>query len=118
MKWSDDDLDLALRDLREEEIPVGAVRARVMAQVARRRSIRWWQWAWVPALAGALFVLAPKESPVEPLPLVARAPGAPVLAAPVSTWKRPRKMPLLRMNCVSPGLNRKPSVPPTMNTRW
>ena len=75
MKWSDDDLDLALRDLRDEEIPVGAVRARVMAQVSRRRSIRWWQWAWVPALAGALFVLAPKESPVEPLPLVARAPG-------------------------------------------
>jgi len=89
MKWSDDDLDLALRDLRDEAIPVGVVRARVMAKVTRRRSIRWWQWAWVPALAGALFVLAPKERPVDPPPLLARAPGAPVLAAPVEVVKRP-----------------------------
>jgi hypothetical protein len=89
MKWSDDDLDLALRDLRDEEIPVGAVRARVMAQVARRRSVRWWMWAWVPALAAALFVMTPKESPVAPPPLLARAPGPPVLAAPVAVVKRP-----------------------------
>jgi hypothetical protein len=83
MKWSDEDLDLALRDLREEEIPVGAVRARVMARVERRRAVRWWAWAWVPALAAALFVMVPREGPVAPPPLVARAPGVPVLAAPV-----------------------------------
>jgi hypothetical protein len=34
-------------------------------------------------LAAALFVMVPKESPVAPPPLLARAPGVPVLAVPV-----------------------------------
>ena len=60
MNWNEDDLDLALRALRDEELPAAAltqVRARVLVQV-RPPGVRWRRWAWVPALASALAIVA------------------------------------------------------------
>ncbi len=80
MNWNGDDLDLALRELRDEELPLGAVeavRARVMAEVAAPRR-RWWMWAWAPALAAMLLIiwLIPRPA-VPPPPVIAKAPAAP-----------------------------------------
>lgn len=78
MKWSDDDLDLALRDLRDEEIPAGGAGAGDGAGVAaafdpvvavglgagsrlgrclcwRRRRVRWSLCRWWRGLRGAGF---------------------------------------------------------------
>lgn len=81
MKWNDEDLDLALHELRDEELSAAAltrIRTRVLTHVQRPRA-KWWHWAWVPALAAALAVVAviPREQPpVEPPPLIAKAPAA------------------------------------------
>ncbi|HEY3441459.1 MAG TPA: hypothetical protein VGK29_11930 [Paludibaculum sp.] len=88
MSWSNEDLDLALTDLRDEDVPGAAlaqVRARVLAEVRPART-KWWHWAWVPALAAALVVVAivPRQQPImEPPPLLARAPAAQPLSRPV-----------------------------------
>jgi len=88
MSWKDDDLDLALRDLRDEALPVAAlaeVRSRVLAEVRPRA--RWWRWVWVPALAAALAVVALvplRQTPIEPPPLVAKAPSAPPISRPAA----------------------------------
>jgi hypothetical protein len=84
MKWTDEDLDLALGGLRDEELAPGAVEAvrkRVREQIEKPR-FRWWVWSWVPALAAALAVFAVmpgRETAVEPPPLLARAPASPVV---------------------------------------
>jgi hypothetical protein len=80
MKWTDEDLDLALRELGDQELPaaaVTAVRARVLEAVERPR-LRWWMWAWAPAL-GLLAVafLATRPLTVAPPPLMAAAPAPP-----------------------------------------
>lgn len=57
MSWTDDDLDLALRDLKNEELPLGAteaVRARVLSEVSKPARRRWWLWALAPVAAAAL----------------------------------------------------------------
>ncbi|MGJ5820901.1 hypothetical protein [Paludibaculum fermentans] len=85
MSWTDDDLDLALRDLKDEELPLGAaeaVRARVLAEVGKPARRKWWLWALAPAAAAALVlaVVIPFESkPVAPPPLIAKAPAPPKL---------------------------------------
>lgn len=95
MNWNDDDLDLALRGLREEQAPdavVSALRARVMADVSQRRTSfrRWgWRWALVPVAAAmviaAALVWSPREktqpSPVE----VAQTPDSVAKPAPDET---------------------------------
>ncbi len=92
MNWTDEELGLALRDLRDEALPPGAlaaVRAQVLARAQPRRRNPW-RWAWTPALAAALAVaaLVPRgQPPVAPPPLLARAPSAPSL----EPWRRPRR---------------------------
>jgi len=68
MSWSDEDLNLALAEWRDD-VPVAAPRR------------MWWRWAWAPALAAGLLVwaLIPAETVIEPPPLLARAPAAPEL---------------------------------------
>lgn len=96
MNWNEDDLDLALRELRDEELPAAAltqVRVRVLAEVRPARS-KWWRWAWVPVLAAGLAVVTfvPRQvSPVAPPPLIARAPAAQPLSRPVP--RRPKSIP-------------------------
>lgn len=51
MSWSDDDLDFALRDLKDAELPLGAtaaVRARVLAEVSKSARRSRWVWALAP----------------------------------------------------------------------
>ncbi len=93
MSWTDDDLDLALSELKDEPLPLGAteaVRARVLAEMERPRR-RWWMWAWAPALAAGLMVWAaiPQEPKLAPPPVLARAPEAPSLERPVAVVKKP-----------------------------
>lgn len=93
MNWKDEDLDATLRGLKDEELPAGAteaVRARVLAEVSKPKRGRWWLWGLAPAAAAAIAVVMVGlgvgpwgGSPVEPPPLVARAPGAPKLEAPL-----------------------------------
>lgn len=89
MRWDEDDLDVALRDLRDEEVPgyaLAQVKARVLAEVRPVRS-RWRRWAWVPVVAVALAIVAviPREqAPVEQPPLIARAPAAQPLGRPAA----------------------------------
>ena len=93
MNWKDEDLDLALHELREEELPAAAlarIRTRVLTQVQQPRA-KWWQWAWVPVLAAAIAVVAvtPREQPpVEPPPLIAKAPAAQPLVRPPALVRR------------------------------
>ncbi len=85
MSWTDDDLDFALRDLKEDELPLGAteaVRARVLSEVSKPARRRRWLWALAPVAAAALVLVAvlPFDTkPVAPPPLVAKAPAAPKL---------------------------------------
>jgi hypothetical protein len=83
MKWSDEDIELALRDLRCDDPPPGtlaAVRAQVLEQTQRRRAA-WWTWGLAPGLAAVAVlavVLWPRHSDAvlpEPQP-----PPAPALA--------------------------------------
>ncbi len=93
MNWKDDDLDLALRELRDEELPAAAltqVRARVLGHVQPRRAT-WWRWAWVPVLAAGLAVMTfvpRQQSPVEPPPLIALAPASQPLSRPAPAAAR------------------------------
>lgn len=95
MSWNDDDLDLALRELKDEPLPPGAeeaVRARVFAQLEQPRR-KWWTWAWVPALAAGLvlWMIIPREQPsFPPPPILARVPQAPALERPPAAAKPPR----------------------------
>jgi len=103
MSWTDDKLDLALRDLRDEELSLGsveAVRARVLDQISTPRR-PWCLWAWAPALAAALAVvwLVPRPS-VPPPPVIAKAPATPELqplvrsltvAAPLESAPKPSR---------------------------
>jgi hypothetical protein len=94
VNWNDEDLDLALRELRDEELPGAAltqVRARVLGQVRPRRAT-WWRWSWVPALAAGLAVVTfvPRQQPpVEPPPLIAKAPAAQPLIRPAPRRAKP-----------------------------
>ncbi|MBI5084967.1 MAG: hypothetical protein HZB13_10280 [Acidobacteria bacterium] len=100
MNWTDEDLDFALRDLRDAELAPGAleaVRARVMERTAKPR-LRWWAWSWLPALAAALVMIAviPRGQPVvEPPPLLAAAPPAPLLEVnpPAASRRKPAAIP-------------------------
>ncbi|MBI4889484.1 MAG: hypothetical protein HY821_02590 [Acidobacteria bacterium] len=101
MKWTDDDLDLALRELKDEPLPLGAteaVRARVLAEVEKPRR-RWWTWAWAPALAAGLMVWAviPREQvAVAPPPVLARVPEAAVPKRTLEVVKKPELRPAVR----------------------
>ncbi len=99
MSWNDEDLNLALRDLRDQPLPPASlthVRARVLAQAQPRRA-KWWRWAWVPALAAALVVatvIPRQQPPVEPPPLLATAPAAQPLSRPAPPApRRPKPAP-------------------------
>ncbi|WP_321476214.1 hypothetical protein [uncultured Paludibaculum sp.] len=93
MSWTDDDLDLALRDLKEEELPLGAteaVRARVLSEVSKPARHRWWLWALAPVAAAALVLVAVVPFDTKPAPrppLVAKVPAGPKLESrpPVTT---------------------------------
>lgn len=93
MSWTDDDLDLALRDLKDEDLPLGAteaVRARVLSEISKPARRRWGWWVLAPVAAAALVLVAVipfSTKPVAPQPLVARAPAGPALEArrPVTT---------------------------------
>lgn len=92
MKWTDDDLDLALRELKDEPLPPGAeeaVRSRVFAEIEKPRR-RWWTWAWAPALAACLvlWMVIPREQPpMSPPPVLAHAPQSPLLSPPPAVVK-------------------------------
>ncbi|MBN9659043.1 MAG: hypothetical protein J0H49_12740 [Acidobacteria bacterium] len=102
MNWTDDDLDLALRDLKDEELPLGAaeaVRARVLSEISKPSRRRWWWWALAPVLATALVLVAVipfDRKPLEPPPLIARAPAAPKLDVrpPVPAWRQAAARPV------------------------
>jgi hypothetical protein len=93
MSWTDDDLDLALRDLKDEDLPLGAteaVRARVLSEISKPARRRWGWWVLAPVAAAALVLVAVipfSTKSVAPPPLVARAPAGPQLEArrPVTT---------------------------------
>jgi hypothetical protein len=83
MKWTDDDLNLALQDLSQQDPPpaaLAALRARVLDRAHRPRP-RWWLWTPVPAatLALALF-LWPQPPEIAPPPRLALAPPVPEAA--------------------------------------
>ncbi len=89
MKWSDEDIELALRDLRCDDPPPGAltaVRARVLEQT-QRRHVAWWKWSLAPGVAAAAVLavaLWPRQSD-----LVLPAPEAPPVAAPAQVLVPP-----------------------------
>lgn len=93
MNWNDD-LDLALRELKDEPLPPGAteaVRARVFARLEKPRR-PWLSWVWAPALAAGLvlWVVVPREQPpIAPPPVLARAPQAPPLRPPAAVERPP-----------------------------
>lgn len=106
MNWRDEDLDFALRDLREDALPeiaVTALHARVMAGVRASRP-RWWRWAWAPVAAAAVVaavMIWPQRADVLPPPLVASAPGVPPAA-----WVKPEpapRPPAAQTEVASPG---------------
>ncbi|MGD0580533.1 MAG: hypothetical protein ABSC08_16600 [Bryobacteraceae bacterium] len=84
---NDSELDLLLREMREEELPAGAlaaVRAGVRERIHARR--RWWfaAWFWAPAaVAVAALVVAvfvPRVRPVHGLEVALRSPAVPEFA--------------------------------------
>lgn len=88
MKWTDDDLNLALQDLSQQDPPpaaLTALRARVLDRAHRPRP-RWWLWTPVPAAAAVAlaFVLWPAPPAPAPPALIATAPPVPAIA-----WVRP-----------------------------
>lgn len=89
MRWSDEDLELALQDLRGDDPPPGAlaaVRGRVLEQSQRRR-VAWWKWSLAPGAAAAAVLavmLWPRHSDV-----VLPAPEAPPVAAPAEALAPP-----------------------------
>lgn len=99
MSWTDDDLDLALRELKDEELPLGAteaVRARVLSGISKPSPRRWWLWALVPVAAAALVLVAIipfGTKPVAPPPLIAKAPAVPKL---LTLLPVPRPAPALK----------------------
>lgn len=124
MKWTDEDLDLALRELGDEDVPatgLAEVRSRVLERVKRPR-VRWWMWAWAPAAAAVVAVLLwPKPVDVAPPPRVAKAPAV-VEAAWVGTEKRKaapvqRERPLLEATDI-PGLVRVATRDPNIIIYW
>lgn len=86
MNWQDEDLDRTLHDLREPDdaalspAALAAVRARVMGRLNQHRP-SYWRWAWLPALAAAVVLVAvipsPRPEVVPPPPLLAHLPAAP-----------------------------------------
>ncbi|MGC4051231.1 MAG: hypothetical protein QM757_17865 [Paludibaculum sp.] len=88
-----DDLDLALRELKDEELPLGAteaVRARVLSEISKPARRRRWLWALVPVAVAALVLVAviPFDTkPMAPPPLIAKTPAAPELAILVAVHK-------------------------------
>lgn len=121
MKWTDEDLDLALRALGDEDVPAAAlaeVRSRVLDRVERPRA-RWWMWAWAPAAGAVVAVLLwPKPVDVAPPPRVAKAPAV-VEAAWVGTEKRPApsRPPQLEATEI-PGLVRVATRDPNIIIYW
>lgn len=89
MKWTDDDLDRALRELGAEDPPpavLAAVRSGVLGRIRRPR---WWMWTWAPVAAAALAILLwPRPAEIAPPPLIATTPAVPA-AAWVKTERRP-----------------------------
>lgn len=88
MMWKDEDIESALRELREEDIPLAAlahVRARVLERASKARAPSW-RWAWAPAAATAALVMVmlwPRQEAALPL----AAPALP--AAPEEALVRP-----------------------------
>lgn len=82
---NDSELDLLLGEMRDEELPAGAlaaVRARVQDKLLqRRRRIRLAAWLWAPAgvavAALALIVLTPGFRPAQVLKVAVRTPAGP-----------------------------------------
>lgn len=89
MKWSGEDIELALRDLRCDDPPPGAltaVRARVLEQTQSRR-VAFWKWSLAPGLAAAAVLavaLWPRRSDV-----VLPSPEAPPVAVPAQVLVPP-----------------------------
>jgi hypothetical protein len=123
MKWNDEDLNLALREVGDEELPpaaLAAVRARVLEAVERPR-LRWWMWAWAPALGLLAALFWPAPATVAPPPLIATTPAVPA-AAWVRTGKpKPlivrRERPLLEATDI-PGLVRVATRDPNIIIYW
>jgi hypothetical protein len=99
MKWTDQDIDLALRDLAGDDPPeaaLAAVRARVLAGLAEPRRRPWLWWIPAPALAAAALVVWfawPRPADVPPPPVLARAPQAQLADARGSVTARPTRRP-------------------------
>lgn len=126
MKWTDEDLDLALRELGDQELPaaaLAAVRARVLECVERPRP-RWWMWAWAPALGLLAVLLWPQPPAVGPPPLLAAAPAPPAWALVKTELRRepvipgpPAERPRLEATDI-PGLVRVASRDPNIIIYW
>jgi hypothetical protein len=86
MKWEDEDLDLGLRELRDEPWPEERLAAwrEGVRQAAQQKRRRWWLWLPVPALAAAaaaaFFVTAPLRESVPAPALMAEVPAVPPVA--------------------------------------
>ena len=123
MKWTDDDLNLALQDLSQQDPPpaaLAALRAHVLDRAHRPR-LHWWLWTPVPAAALALALLLwPQPPEIAPPPrLIATVPPVPAIAwctaapAPASPPPAPRIEPT-----TIPGLVRVATQNPNIVIFW
>jgi anti-sigma factor RsiW len=88
MTWKDEDIESALRGLREEDVPLAAlanVRARVLERASKGRA-PCWSWTWAPAAAAAVLVMV-MLWPRQEATLPTAAPALP--AAPEEALVRP-----------------------------
>ena len=123
MKWTDDDLGLALRELGAEDpapAALAVVRAGVLGRIRRPR-MRMWAWAPVAA-AGVLAVLLwPRPAEMAPPPLLAAAPTVPAAAWVKTEKPKPpavrRERPFLEATGI-PGLVRVATRDPNIILYW
>ena len=122
MKWTDGDLDLALRELGAEDPPPAALAAVRAGVLDRIRRPRWWTWTWAPVAAAALAILLwPRPAEIAPPPLVAIAPAVPAAAWVKTEKPKPpavrRERPLLEATDI-PGLVRVATRDPNIIIYW
>jgi hypothetical protein len=123
MKWTDDELDLALRGLGAQDPPPAALAAVRAGVLDRIRRPRWWMWTWAPVAAAVVLavLLWPRPAEIAPPPLLAAAPTVPAAAWVKTEKPKPqavrRERPLLEATDI-PGLVRVATRDPNIILYW